>query len=384
MTRSRIFCFALIQLGYWGYYATFCGYITALLVENGISNTGLSAAVFGYQACAFAGSILLGRICDRVQSNKKPVLILSLLAMMLSILLSRFSADNRVVAFTYVMIGLTFGPMISCVDAWILHMFPGDGSLYGRMRAIGSFTLAGGMLLQGQMIERCGYGIMIRGGMITIAIVLAAGLALPDVARTEHRAAGNSSQDLKTLLRNSNYRSLLMILFLVGMAVAPVNNLKVSIIRNLGGNVGWFGADNFFGIAMQVPLLLLAGKICRLSLKIRYALLGILPCGMLLLDLLAVHPLMVILGTCINNIAYAVQLPTMREVTETYVNREQKNLGHNLMDAVYGCMAGMISAVYAGVVIDLAGMKMLFSVCMVIQAAASILVVRYCLKKDKT
>ena len=135
---------------------------------------------------------------------------------------------------------------------------------------------------------------------------------------------------------------------------------------------------------MQVPLLLLAGKICRLSLKTRYVLLGILPCGMLILDLLAVHPVMVVLGTCINNAAYAVQVPTMREVTEIYVDGEQKNLGHNLMDAVYGCMAGMISAVYAGVVMDLAGMKMLFSVCMVMQAAAGILVVRYCLKKDKT
>ena len=44
----------------------------------------------------------------------------------------------------------------------------------------------------------------------------------------------------------------------------------------------------------------------------------------------------------------------------------------------------MISAMYAGVVMDLAGMKMLFSVCMVMQAAAGILVVCYCLKRDKT
>ena len=58
MKKRQIFCFALIQLGYWGYYATFCGYITALLVENGISNTGLSAAVFGYQACADRKSVV--------------------------------------------------------------------------------------------------------------------------------------------------------------------------------------------------------------------------------------------------------------------------------------------------------------------------------------
>ena len=380
--RKYIICFALIQIGYWVYYATFGGYITALLVENGISNTGLSIAVLGYQACAFGGSFLLGKICDRIQSNKKPVLILSAATMLFSIILTRFSGNNQVVAGIYAAIGLVFGPAISCIDAWILHAFHGDETLYGELRAMGPFSLAVGMLIQGFMIERNGYGIMIWGGVISTGIVLIAGILIPDAASTVKRRK-RSSQNLNVLLHNREYSGLLLVLFLIGMAVAPVNNMKVSILRNLGGQVGWYGADNFFGIMMQVPVLLLAGKLHHFSWKIRYLVLGILPAGMLLLDLLAVHPAMVILGTCINNIAYAVQVLTMREVTETCVAEGQKNLGHTLMDAVYGCMAGMLSAVYAGTVMDRAGMRAMFVICLAIEAIACVMVIRYYMQHSR-
>lgn len=374
--RKYAICFALIQMGYWAYYATFGGYITALLVENGISNTGLSLAVLGYQACAFAGAFLLGKACDRMQSNKMPVLILCAATQILSIALTWFSCNNQVISVIYAAIGLVFGPMISCIDAWILHMFQGEEEMYGRLRAMGPFALAVGMLIQGFMIERNGYGIMIWGGVISTSIVFTASLLIPDITGAVQRRR-SSSQDLNILAHNREYIGLLLILFLIGMAVAPINNMKVSILRNLSGQVGWYGADNFFGIMMQVPVLLLSGKLRRIPLRTRYLILGILPCGMLLLDLLAMHPVMVILGTCINNIAYAVQVLTMREVTENCVASGQKNLGHTMMDAVYGCMAGMLSAVYAGAIMDYAGMRTMFAVCLMIEMLAGARVVRY-------
>ena len=53
-------------------------------------------------------------------------------------------------------------------------------------------------------------------------------------------------------------------------------------------------------------------------------------------------------------------------------------------DTLSKLLKGKGSLVSNNLQVDLAGMKMLFSVCMVMQAAAGILVVRYCLKKDKT
>lgn len=188
--NGMILCFALLQLGYWGYFATFAGYITSLMVENGISNTGLSAAVFGYQICAFVSSFLMGKLCDRMQSNRKPVLALGTAALLLSILLAIFSADNRVIAVLYALIGFVFGPVISCLDAWILRTFQEEEELYGKLRAVGPFTLAAGMLIQGQLIRQHGYGIMLPGGAFFLGILLLAGIRLPDVSPQKKKNPG--------------------------------------------------------------------------------------------------------------------------------------------------------------------------------------------------
>lgn len=175
-------------------------------------------------------------------------------------------------------------------------------------------------------------------------------------------------------------RNLIVILFLIGLAIAPLNNLKIIILENVGGNVSDIGIDSFIGAMTQVPLLALAGKTHKIPQRIRYLLMSILPLCMLLLTFFAVSPVMIFAGSCLNNIAYGILLPTMRDVTERNVEYRLRNLGHSLAEAVYTSLSGMMSLLYAGAIVDHLGVHAMLSVCIVIMG---IPVIMSCLHREK-
>ena len=57
---------------------------------------------------------------------------------------------------------------------------------------------------------------------------------------------------------------------------------------------------------------------------------------------------MVYIGTCFTNIGYGVLLPTMRQNVEAHVDPGLRNLGHNVADAIYASLSGVLSTPLAG------------------------------------
>ena len=243
MSKRLCFGFAVLEISYWCFHASFIGFASAYLLHRGISNTMLSLLVAIFLFCAFLGSFFWGGLCDKFQTN----------------------------------------------------------------------------------------------------------------------------------------RNLIVILFLIGLAIAPLNNLKIIILENVGGNVSDIGIDSFIGAMTQVPLLALAGKTHKIPQRIRYLLMSILPLCMLLLTFFAVSPGMIFAGSCLNNIAYGILLPTMRDVTERNVEYRLRNLGHSLAEAVYTSLSGMMSLLYAGAIVDHLGVHAMLSVCIVIMG---IPVIMSCLHRE--
>lgn len=75
---------------------------------------------------------------------------------------------------------------------------------------------------------------------------------------------------------------------------------------------------------------------------------------------------MIFVGSGLNNISYGILLPTMRDVTEQNIEPQLRNLGHNLSDAIYTSLSGMVSLLYAGAIVDSFGVSFMLFICIII------------------
>jgi len=225
----------------------------------------------------------------------------------------------------------------------------------------------------GRLISRFGYEVMLVGATLFMALTLLSAGLLRDAhaVSSAHRRMG--SGDIRRLFASAPYRRLVLLLLLIGLAIAPINNLKIVVLENVGGNVSHIGVDSFVSALTQVPFIAMAGLLAVISLRVRFAAMAFLPLMMILLVRFASSPAMIFTGSFFANVGYGILLPTMREVTERFVSEDLRNLGHNLSDAIYNSFSGVISLLYAGAVADRFGINAMLTLCVLIAVIPAVL-----------
>jgi PPP family 3-phenylpropionic acid transporter len=348
--------FSLLDGLYWGSYAVFVGYIATYLLDCGMSNSFLSIMLAIFMVCSFLGAFFWGGQCDKHHTNKN-VFIPEFIGSVLISLVIFFAAKWNlwIAAVLYPIFGFFSAPLGSNLDAWMLKRFHKDAGKYGVARAIGSFGYAVFALVIGLLIQVMGYIVMPIGIVITALTVLAMAFVMKDTPYTgvEHIEHVNAAG----LLKIKPYIYMVVILFLIGLACAPINNMKIVIIKSVGGDVGILGIDAFIGTTVQALIIAISGRFKRIPPYVRMTLMT----GFVLLDMIlivtAVNAVMVILGSVMWNASYGVMLPTIREITEKNVHGALKNTAHSMADAMYGSFAGIIALTYSGFVMDSFGAR---------------------------
>lgn len=367
--------FSLLEISYWCFHASFIGFLMAYLLSKGITNTMVSIFLASYLLAAFLGSFVWGMVCDRFHTNRK-VSIVCFLAAGLVMYAIYFSEGNIfMLAVLYPLLGFVSLPHAVNIDSWLLLVCENNLSIYGKIRCMPSFMYAVTSIILGRMIAVYGYYVMVMFGSFFLITGIAAAVILPESEETIRNKvmADVRPACLKQLFHNSSYRYLIIILFLIGLAVAPMNNLKAAVLENVGGKVSELGMDGFISAVTQVPFIAFSDKIEKCPLRIRYVFITTLPFTAFLLAYYAVSPIMVFIGSCLINAGVGILLPTMRSVTERSVSPAMRNIGHNIADAVYNSVTGIISLLYSGLVIDLFGIKSMLRICATIMFAAVIL-----------
>lgn len=380
MERKHAVGFAVLEIAYWCFHAAFGGFISAYLLEHGMTSSALSLISAAYLLCSFAGSFVFGGLCDRLQTNRKVFIAGVFLTAALACGIFFGVGSVPAIAVLYPLFGFVSQPMGSNMDAWLLHACKKDMRIYGKIRATPSMLYSFVAMLFGRLIAAFGYLCMLFGGAFFLALTLAAASVLPDTTGMERTKRIVRAGDVRSLLAQPDYRTLILILFFIGCAGAPMKSLKAVIIENLGGTVSDIGMDSFVGALTQVPFILLSGTILRLGRKARYVLMSALTGISILLTLCASSVGMIFAGSFFANASYGVLLATMRETTETSVRPELRNLGHNLSDAVYTSFSGAITLTYAGAIAEHAGVSCML---MVSTAIALVPVVSSLLYKDR-
>lgn len=376
MHKKSYLRFCLLEVSFWCLWASYISYISPYFLDKGIANTYLSIILSVYYFVSFLGSFFWGRVSDYLNGNRIIIIIGTFLALIFGHLVY-FNADNFLLAgILYPIFGFMFVPLTSMIDAWIIKSYPERKDAFGKARACGSTSYSIMMLLNGQLISRIGYSII--PVMLTIFAVMQIILAfsLPE-EKEEIEGEGISLKDMKELTHNKTYFRLFMIVLVAAIAIQPMNNMKMVYIQNVGAGVSEFGIDSFVGCIMQVPFLFMAGKIRKYPIKSRLLVTTVTSFITAFLIMIAKVWYVITLGTIIHFLGYGILLATYKEVTEDVVPRRLRNTGHSLMDAAYGSAACVISLSYAGMVIDHFGIPVLMIVCMVIQAIAITMVLRF-------
>ena len=369
MTR-RFVKFCIMQAAYWSYFASLPGYITAYMLDRGMTASTLGVLLAANMALAFAGSLIWGRLVDRKQANKRFFICGTAAALALGILIFLFAHKVAVLFVIYPLFGFMMGPLATTLDSWaIAGMHQVEAG--AKSRTFGTLGYAVTMLLSGQIIRRVGYKMMpfMAAGFILIAILTA--LIQPEVEPVQ-RAAGENivKENPKRLLRSSMYVLLIGVVFFTGMSIAPINNMKVLVFESVGGDVSFLGWDSFIGCLIQSPFLLLAGRMKKIRAEYRLTLGALAALSYVLLVYLAKVPAMVIAGTVMTNISFGLLFPTMREITEQNVPAALRTTAHSLVDVAYGSVAGMIASAWSGTVMQHAGTGAMTRICMAFEAVA--------------
>lgn len=365
--KATLVKFNALQVSYWWSFASMPAYIGAYLLARGMTNTQLSLLLAVYMLFAFLGQFFWGSACDRLETNKKIFILGNLIALGLNLFIYFFAGNLPAVFIAYPLLGFTLVPLPSNLDTWLLKCFAHRSDVYGPSRGWASMGFALFMLFYGSLINRVGYWVMpLFVTALTLTTVAIASMQ-PDAPKPEGPRVSIKIADIGKLTKIKPYMFLVVFLLFTGLASAPINNMKIAVLKNVGGNVSHQGYDFFFMCTFQLPFFFLAGRIRRIPLKARLVLTALLPTVMIGFNLLATSPATVIMGSVFGAVSFGILLPTTREIVGEQVDVRLRTTANSVTDAVYQSLSGMLSLLYVGAVMDNFGMRTVFLICMSIQ-----------------
>ncbi len=368
---------------FYAWCASFTGFITSYFLACGLSASKLSTMLAVYMITCFAGALFWGGACDKLKTNRKVFIASFTAVILIAGIITVITPHNVNLAIVlYPVMGFMLSSLGSNLDAWMLRSFHKDGTLYGKARAIGSLGYSVTALAAGMIINTIGYSMIQPLQIVTGVLTLLMAFFLKELPFEETAQKKTAKGSPKLLLRSPLYVILIVLLFLGGLAVSPVNNMKTVFIQNVGGDVSMLGLDSFIGVTLQAVLIFVSGRFTRIPVKVRLLIMSSALLADMMLIYFAVSPFMIILGSIFWNISFSVMLPTQREIVEKHIDPSVRNIAHNVADAAYNNLSAIIALSYSGILIDQFGVKMIAFAGILIMLAAVAIETVMLLKKE--
>ena len=350
--------FSAMDALYWAFYASFVGFISTYLLDCGMSNAVLSIMLACFMGASFVGAFFWGSVCDRTRTNRN-VFLPEFIASIVVALIIFFMAKKNIWISTvlYPVFGFLSSPLGSNLDSWVLRTFHKDAGTYGRARSIGSMGYAVTALFMGMLIQNFGFLMMVFGVLFFSVLVFLIAVSIKEVPFETIPVHSDTSTSPKELFRPGPFLFMVITVFFTGLAISPINNLKIVILKSVGGDVSILGIDSFLGVMVQALFIFLSGSLKKIPVNIRLFLMTFTVMLTMFLVSTAVSSWMIILGTVFSNLSYGIMLPTQREIVETNVSPALKNTAHSISDAVFGSFSGILALTYSGFMMDRFGAR---------------------------
>ncbi len=271
------------------------------------------------------------------------------------------------------------GPMGAILETWLLKSIKYDVSLYGKSRAMGSAGYAITILIMGKLITRYGYFLMPVISTTIIAITVAVAIFTADSPVDESSLTSKqkiTTKDILSILKIPDYLLVLIMMLAIGICIAPVNNLKIMVLQDVGGDVSTQGVDSFFGCIAQFTMFFLSGVFTRIPPKVRMFVCTLMTFGALFMDYIANAPWMIICASVMLFSSFSVLFPAAREVVMKTVKYEYQTTANGLVDAIYGSLSGTIALIFAGSIAEANGVKFMILITLVMSVLPVLIMMR--------
>lgn len=348
--------FMAVHFFFWTISASFSAYITAFALERGIHPGQASVMIAFFLLVSFIGQILWGYVCDRIQSDKKVFLFCGITVAFLYVIVYAVP-DNGIFCILYVMTGLFLFPMGSILDSWLLKNTGFDKKLYGRAKAYDSISYALWMPVVGFLIREKGFATLPVCAVLMVAITLLIVVGIPDSC-VEERSDRVTVRIAVKALSDGRLWILIVVSFLLGLAFAPLNNLKILLIQSLGGTVSFQGIDAFVSCTVQFVCFLLVSRLGLIDVRRRLIFSVAVYLTSTAIFSLASHYVWIMAGSTLCSVAYTFLILATREYIERLVDISLQTTVNSLFDSVYRSLAGVIGLSYSGYVMERAGVQL--------------------------
>ncbi|MBQ6356903.1 MAG: MFS transporter [Solobacterium sp.] len=347
-------------------------YITSWALDSGFREDLLSILIGVSFAAAFAGQFLWGILSDRIRSTRK-IFLLCMLLSAVDFAVVWSARSDAVFAVSYTLLGLFVSPMLSIIDAWALDLFDYEGTSYGNARSVGAAGFAAAMLGMGYAIRFCGYIMIPIIAVLFSLIAFVIGLLLPDKKGSRSSAQGMSAADFAAIMQARGFLFLMVIIFLLGLTIAPPNNLKIMLIQQAGGDVSIMGVDNFLGYAVQAAMFAVAGHLHPRRPYLMFALFILMTAAGLASAAFAADIWMIFLSTLLIYAAWSVQITLLRQIIAGMVPERFHTTAISVSDAAFTQLSGFIGLAGGGVVLGMFNLKALMLLCVAVSLLSFVL-----------
>lgn len=199
---------------------------------------------------------------------------------------------------------------------------------------------------------------------------IALALTQPDAVRTGGATTREKvgPAQIASLMKYGMFALLVVVVFLNGLAISPLNYLRTVILQNVGADVAYIGLDSFVGCLAQLPFLVFSGFWLRFPKRARLVAGIALPFAYAVLTALCNVPHTATIAFMLNNASFGILYPSMREITRESVPVHLFNSASSLIDVCYGQLPGVISLLAAGPLLATFGVRGLSFACAAMQA----------------
>ena len=362
--------FCALEALHWAVMAAVQGLMSTYMSVSGMPDAVLSTVQACYLMAAFAGALFWGGRIDEAGSHRR-FFVLGVAASLVTCVATCLLIGNYLLCgIAYAAYGFMVVPVATNLDAWVMDSFPERADAAGRARSFATGGYALCMLLYGQLIKHFGYSVIWVAACVAVPPTIALALTQPDAVRTgaaKKKEIVGPAQ-VASLMRIPLYALLVIVVFLNGFAISPLNYMRTVVLQNVGADVSYIGFDSFVGCLAQLPFLVFSGYWLCFS-KEKRLLAGIaLPFGYAVLTAFCHQPVTSTLAFMLNNMSFGILYPSMREITRESVPEELFNSASSLIDVCYGQLPGIISLLAAGPLLNVFGIRGLSFACAAAQA----------------
>lgn len=366
--------FSFLQFTFWATWCSFFSFAGMYLIHNGYGYSFVGAAISAAICCGIAGQVFWGFLCDRLQSVKK-VFILANILMLLVVLTLIHPKSPLQTLISIGFLGFCQMPQPAILDSWILKKNAETPLNYGFIRMWASIGFSCFGWIVGLSIARAGYWVMFAFAGAFVAGTVAVSLLCSDAAGAgENLRLRNMCRSYGRLIKNKAYLLFLIACFLIGLGNQATDNLLPLVVASVGGGSGELGMVIFLSAITELPFFFYSNKIfSRFTQRQCFCFTCCAFAIQYLILALAQSTAMVAAGMLFQGVGFSTLLPNLRAFAYNNSREELRTSALTLTDAVSAGLAGVAASAGGAVIIDLAGVAALFSICIVFTVSALLL-----------